>query len=731
MIGVDKFFDFQERCIEELLTKSKLMEKSGIVIKSPTGSGKTLFLLEYIDRYLTDRKNDDTVFIWFTPGAGELEEQSQKEMENRLRHREALLLSDVLTNGFTAGDTVFINWEQVNKSGNSAMTETEKKSLSDAILNAKIQGLRFIIIIDEEHLYNTNKSKDIINKFSADYLIRASATAKKNDNYDWFEIPEIDVINEGLITKALYINEDLQAGEIENEFKTLIDLADKKRKSIKGEYIKLGLDINPLILIQFPDSSTDLIIAVEEYLKELGYSYDHEIAKWLSDKKDKINLEGITAANGEQTFLLMKQAIATGWNCPRAKILVKLREIKSEDFKIQTIGRLRRMPQSKHYDNELLDTCYLYTFDEKFKQHIKQDMSSAHEVKRIKLKDKCKTFTLQKENRDEDYSGIGQKEAYNIIEKYFIDTFKLKNPDVNKTILAANKFEMCNEILMNINQDHIILTEQLNEDLNKIKATRKVNTHYDGLDLRQATDNLKTIIGISYADMNNILRKLFLKSRNGGKLLKLSLTEYYAFIINNRNLLKSILREATANVAIQPAMSLIPKVSSFEMPKEILLQYDNIEDIEELLSNSYHDYTTDCFVTRSNPEKLFEYYCDSNKNVDWVFKNGDSGQEYFSIVYLAMGKQHLFYPDYIVKLKDGSIWIIETKGGEDGLGYDRNIDIFSNIKFNALKTYATNYNINFGFVREKPYRGQLSLYLNNTDYSEEMDESWKPLSEFF
>ena len=39
----------------------------------------------------------------------------------------------------------------------------------------------------------------------------------------------------------------------------------------------------------------------------------------------------------------------------------------SEDFEIQTIGRIRRMPEAKHYDIEVLDCCYLYTFDEKYK----------------------------------------------------------------------------------------------------------------------------------------------------------------------------------------------------------------------------------------------------------------------------------------------------------------------------------------------------------------------------
>lgn len=88
----------------------------------------------------------------------------------------------------------------------------------------------------------------------------------------------------------------------------------------------------------------------------MGYTYENKaLAKWMSEKSDKINLDGIKAKNGEQQFLLMKQAVATGWNCTRAKILVKLRENMSEDFQIQTIGRIRRMPESHFYDKELLD----------------------------------------------------------------------------------------------------------------------------------------------------------------------------------------------------------------------------------------------------------------------------------------------------------------------------------------------------------------------------------------
>ena len=132
----------------------------------------------------------------------------------------------------------------------------------------------------------------------------------------------------------------------------------------KEEYLKLGIQVNPLIIIQVPSKSDDLIKQIEKILEEKEYSYDRQnLAIWLSDRKE--NNEDIENNESNQAILIMKQAISTGWDCPIAKILVKLRDNMSEDFETQTIGRIRRMPQAHHYDNVLLDNCYLYTFDEK------------------------------------------------------------------------------------------------------------------------------------------------------------------------------------------------------------------------------------------------------------------------------------------------------------------------------------------------------------------------------
>ena len=100
-------------------------------------------------------------------------------------------------------------------------------------------------------------------------------------------------------------------------------------------------------------------------------------------------------------------------------------------------------------------------------------------------------------------------------------------------------------------------------------------------------------------------------------------------------------------------------------------------------------------LVRSTCEMLFEQYFEKRNDIDWVYKNGDKGQQYFSIVYLD-GLQHqwLFYADYIVMKKDGTIWIIETKGGE-AKGKDKNIDRQIGNKFEAFKQYATYYNLHW------------------------------------
>lgn len=730
-------FDFQEQAVLNLLdltTDSRC--KQTIVVKSPTGSGKTIILIGFVDEYL-NKVNSNTAVVWLCPGKGDLEEQSRQKMMQIAPHRATQNLFDALRNGFPAESTTFINWELVTKKGNTAIKDSERKNLYDRIAEAHRNGMDFIVIIDEEHSNNTAKAKDIIDHFSVKNIIRVSATAVENERYEFYEIDELDVIDEGLITKALYVNEGIEDNvEITDDYDYLLDLADAKRKSIAARYqdvLPEGKVIRPLVLIQFPNGQPETIRAVERKLESMGYTYDNGMVSiWMSEDKRDLP-ENLTDNDAQPVFLLMKQAISTGWDCPRAKILVKLREGMSEQFEIQTIGRIRRMPEAKHYDDDLLDFCYVYTFDEKYKAGLLATMDKAYETRRLFLKPKCKTFTLEKEYRDLDFDGLGEREVLNriyaaLVEKYHLTSDKQRN----RMILAGNGYVIGDEILGQALHGVFVRTDMVAEATSYYGTRKRVDTHKHGMQLLHSTDAIKTAIGLSTGKVKTILERLFRKGGNPKKkLLALNTAEFYAFVINNEHLLRDEFRKITSGMSQQLGLMLEPKKGVFHIPEQDFFKYDpGVKEEIEYLSNAYQEYTSGyaTSLVRSMSEQLFEQYCESRDDIEWVYKNGDTGQQYFSIVYLdALSHQWLFYADYIVMKKDGTVWVIETKGGESK-GKDKNIDPQIENKFNAFKAYAAKHGLHWGFVRDKDNR----LYINNTEFAIDMaDDHWKPINQVF
>ena len=727
-------FDFQEKAVIKLLdivTDSR--SKQTVIVKSPTGSGKTVILIDFIEEYLT-KVSSSTSFIWLCPGKGDLEEQSRQKMCKFAPHRYTQNLFDALQNGFDDESTTFINWELVTKKGNTAIRDSERKNLFDRIAEAHRAGTEFIVIIDEEHSNNTAKAKSIIDAFSAKNIIRVSATAVENKRYEYLEIDEVDVINAGLITKALYVNEGLVDGmEISNDYECLLDLADAKRKAIAARYKELGKAIRPLVLIQFPNGQPETIRAVEAKLESMGYTYDNGMVSiWMSEDKRDLP-DNLTENDATPVFLLMKQAISTGWDCPRAKILVKLREGMSEGFEIQTIGRIRRMPEARHYEDDLLDFCYVYTFDEKYKAGLLSSMDKAYETRRLFLKDKCKTFMLEKEIRDMDFDGLGEREVLFKIHEALVAKYHLgSDKKQNQGLLSDAGYIFGAEIHGQALQGEFVRTSALTESHSYITTHRRIYTHKHGMQLMHSIDAIKSSIGMAQNKVKTILERLFRKGGNPNqKLIALETAEFYAFIINNQHKLREEFREVTAQMAVQMSMQLHPKKSTFHIPEQDFFRYDpNVKNEVEYLSNAYHEYTSG-FATslvRSTCEMLFEQHCEGRQDIEWVYKNGDTGQQYFSIVYVdGIQKQWLFYADYIVMKKDGTVWVIETKGGETK-GQDKNIDRQIANKFNAFKAYATKHNLHWGFVRDKDNQ----LYINNTEFAVDMaDEHWVLLTQEF
>ena len=135
-----------------------------------------------------------------------------------------------------------------------------------------------------------------------------------------------------MIKKEVAINPELKEENLEgkgsDEF--ILEQAIAKREELKKHLNAIGKeDINPLLLIQLPDRSSmdfeDKKEEIEDLLnREFKINTDNgRLAIYLSE--DKRNLENISKNGNEAEVLIFKQAIALGWDCPRAYILVLFR----------------------------------------------------------------------------------------------------------------------------------------------------------------------------------------------------------------------------------------------------------------------------------------------------------------------------------------------------------------------------------------------------------------------
>lgn len=728
--------DYQLSAISKL-NEGMLSDKREIVLKSCTGSGKTVILTHFMSEYC--RSHANVVFVWLTPGKGNLEEQSKAKMDKHIHGAQTKLLHDVRTSGFNAGDNCFINWEKLTKKGNNAHKDGERTNFIEYIEKALDSGLSFVIIVDESHQNDTIKATEIIEYFKTKKIIRSSATPKGYTDAFLVEVPELDVIAEGYIKKLLIINENFpQSIEVYDQVEFLIDKAVKKQQELRAAFLQNEADVNPLIVIQLPNNSDLLLSQVETYLESKGITYEnYQLAVWLSNKKQ--NNENIDAPDAMPIAIIIKQAIATGWDCPRAHILVKLRDNMSETFEIQTIGRIRRMPEQKHYENDLLDSCYLYTLDEKFTESVKQHLGKdALEALKLYIKSEHRGFTIISEYKTDVPYPRDAALALKVLAKHFETKYAAKSKAKdNRTRLKAVEYEFSELIVDETKSGSITaLSKEQFSTLNTIKISQKLDTHKHGREYHHCAAEIGLKLSLEYSTINTILQRLFCINNDSPlKIIPLSVREFYAFVINNKERLKQELYEAmSANDGNEFQLSFNKRITErpIAFPQEYLFTYDKTGKFQDIMSkNVYRGYLASAEI-RSASEKLFEKHCETSEKVLWFYKNGDKGPEYFSIVYTDnLGKQKSFYPDYIVGTNDGAVWIIETKGGFTKTGQSEDIDQFTSKKFDVLMAYIAKYsakNFKGGIVRQD--KQSFELCICSETYSDNVkSESWRLLKD--
>lgn len=742
-----KLYDFQD--IHERNLLSKCADHEEMILSAPTGSGKTVLVCKFIDDYLDE--NPNTVFLWLCPGAGGLQKQSE---ESFAETTSGIPYGDVysfITEPNPRGHVFFINWDKINKKSNVVLREGEHKDLMSKVLFCHNSGIDIFMLIDEEHKYRDTANEYVAN-IQPVHVLRISATPISHGDHVE-TIKDDEVIAEGLIATGIAINEGVSLAIQENnnldDDIRLLHLADNKRKEIQAEYDRLELRIRPLVLVQFPNGSEEWIKRVKEALADMGYPESSGmVASWFSgDHPDKP--EEIKKLDGHYAFLLFKQAIATGWDCPRAKILVKLREGGTERFNIQTVGRIRRMPLREHYDIDLIDNCYLYTLDSEFTEGLTSGLSDSFYTYQYRRKATTQNIILPKESLNgSDRFAVNPEAVVKVVRETMLKECDLdKNGRLDKHEMAVGKGYVFGTKLKTTAIEGVARTTHDMMKLNTIfGGEHEINNHDDGFIIRDAKRRIARAIGIDENISNNALRILFgpedmqmsllsqeeMDFEHENKLLSnMTLREYNAFLINNRDKLVEVF-SGISETEIGDIKETDVLVSNWGIPSYQYYKHHKKMPATAIMGkNVFDNYGNNILIApnRTVTEVEFERWCEHYDTVKHIYKNGDKGDEYFSIIYRKAFRRSNFYPDYIIQLMNGNIWIIEAKGGMTADGSSNNIDGYAEKKFNALKAYAERVGgFKWGFVRAVGTQ----LYLSNTIWSEDMTNRnvWKPIEVF-
>ncbi len=672
---------YQEKAVKDLLSYSRdfieeNFDESKILFRSPTGSGKTVVVANFLERFIAESNPaNDFAFIWIAPR--KLHDQSNEKLSKIYKDKNILKCSeikDLKNNRLNKNEILFLNWESINKATNTFVKENEDEmNLESVINNTKQICSKVILIIDEyHHGAATDKSLTLVDEVIKPNLsIQMTATPKGGDHHAIVTVRHSQVVEEGMIKKNIIPNEgferELIGEQLETNIKNGTDIlfleeSIKKRKEIHEAFINKGIDVNPLLLVQLPDDKkgqkNDLRERIEDYLND-----EHDICVsngklgiYLS--KDKKKLQNIKDNNNEVEVLIFKQAIALGWDCPRAHVITFFREWKESTFSKQTIGRILRMPEPEkgHYDDDLLDNAFIFANQNLIK--VEEDISKSYVSIQQSYRKHNPKFSIhsvytkrqrEKTRLDKDYvlSFLRASEKSGLKTKV-----KLKGNKVTTSFLSENKIESL---------DRFSFERDINATSIDIKNTEEMESYFNNFSASSLAPEFYAE-DISVKQVNKAIYQFFLNEfqinfeQHQFQIMEIVLSKknikHFRNTIEDAKALYQEIQEEKDNI--------LEVVSDWNIPEKIDYQNDVTElSVKKSIMMPFF-YNNNKL---SNPERYFINYLDESKDVEWWYKNGEKESKYFAVPYKNESTTKPFFVDFIIMLKNKKICFFDTKGG--------------------------------------------------------------------
>lgn len=428
-------FDYQREAAAQVLQSlargrrdwDEYKSLSAFALSAITGAGKTVIATAVIEAMihgsadLDCEPDPEAVFLWVTDDPA-LNRQTLNKMLAASDILDPVRLI-ILENNFpdwklTPGRIYFLNIQKLSKTSGLAQggTDLRQYSMWEIIGNTiTAQGTHLYLVLDEAHrgMKRTAERKTIVQRIiggqpdsnppvpitwgisaTIERFAAAMEGTKGRTTYPAVAIDLDRVRASGIIKDQVDVDEPDDSGTVlatllRSAVDTTLDYERRWAEYAAAEHEPLVL---PVLVVQVGDKPTgaqlaEFVTLIEEQWLDLG---SHAIVNVFGEHNDlaigtrKLRWVPPESIQDDESIRVVfaKQAISTGWDCPRAEVLYSERAAKDATHIAQVIGRMVRSPLAQRIatDDALNSvTCFLPRFDRAALRKITDELTKPGE----------------------------------------------------------------------------------------------------------------------------------------------------------------------------------------------------------------------------------------------------------------------------------------------------------------------------------------------------------------
>lgn len=379
-------------------------------LRVPTGGGKTWMAAKAVSLVNTHLlENEYSVILWLVP-SNAIREQTLKALKDRnhpyhdaLREAGPITVLDldeaksVTRATLDTSTTVIVTTRQAFQVDNTEIRKVYESSgalmhhfdnlrpeqrahleQEDGVVPYSLANVlrlrRPFVIVDEAHNSRTDLSFETLARFDPSGIMELTATPDmvKNPSNVLHSVYAAELKGEQMIKLPIRL-------ETEPNWQQCLADAIARREELQAiadaERRQGAPYLRPIVLIQAqPHNAARETLHVERVREELMTNHripKAEIAVATGDAKglETINAEyaeGILSERCPVKFVITQKALAEGWDCPFAYVLVSMADVHSSTAVEQLLGRILRQPGAKHRANDALNRSYAFVVSSDF-----------------------------------------------------------------------------------------------------------------------------------------------------------------------------------------------------------------------------------------------------------------------------------------------------------------------------------------------------------------------------